>query len=184
MTDTTTVPSPIGESIPRVDALDKVTGAARFADDLQFGPGLLYGRLVRSPHAHALVKKIDATRALALPGVKAVVTGADTPGYIGLYLQDRHIFAIERVRYIGDPVAGVVATSELIAEQACQRVDVVYEPLPAVFDPVESAQPGAPILHPEMGSYAVANFIFPLPGTNISNHFKIRKGDVSQAWGE
>ena len=178
------MPEIIGESIPRVDAVDKVTGAAKFTDDMQFGPGLLYGRLLRSPYAHALVKKIDASKAAALPGVKAVVTGADTPGYIGLYLQDRHIFATDRVRYIGDPVAGVVAASEEIAEQACKLVQVEYEPLPAVFDPEGATRPDAPILHPELGKYPVANFIFPQPGTNISNHFKIRKGDVDKAWAQ
>ncbi len=184
MTDTTTIPSPVGESVPRIDAVEKVTGAAKFADDLQFGPGLLYGRLVRSPHPHALIKKIDASKALALPGVKAVATGADTPGYIGLYLQDRHIFCTDRVRYIGDPVAGVVATSEEIAEQACKLVKVDYEILPAVFDPEEAAKPDAPLLHPDLDKYEVANFIFPKPGTNISNHFKIRKGDVESAFAQ
>ena len=184
MENTITIPSPIGESVPRVDAADKVTGAAKFADDVQFGPGLLYGRLVRSPHAHALVKKIDATKARALAGVKAIVTGADTPGFIGLYLQDRHIFATDRARYIGDPVAGVVATSEEIAEQACKLVKVEYEELPAVFDPLNAAKLDAPILHPELGEYKVANFIFPKSGTNISNHFKVRKGDVNKAWAQ
>ncbi len=174
----------IGSSIPRVDAVDKVTGAAKFADDLQFGPGLLYGRLVRSPHPHARVIKIDARQALALPGVKAIATGADTPGTIGLYLQDRHIFATDRVRYIGDPVAGIVATNEEIAEQACRLVRVEYEPLPAVFDPLDAIKPGAPILHPALGQYQVAGFIFPKPGTNISNHFKVRKGDVARGLAE
>ncbi len=178
------MPDIIGENIARVDALDKVAGAAKFTDDLQFGPGLLYGRLVRSPHPHARIKKIDTTQARALPGVKAVVTGADTPGYIGLYLQDRHIFCVDRARYIGDPVAGVIATSEAIAEQACKLVEVEYEPLPAVFDPVEATKPDAPILHPDLGKYTVANFIFPKPGTNISNHFKVRKGDVDKAWAQ
>jgi CO/xanthine dehydrogenase Mo-binding subunit len=174
----------IGESIPRVDAVDKVTGAAKFADDLQFGPGLLYGRLVRSPYAHALVKKIDVSRALALDGVKAIATGADTPGYIGLYLQDRHIFATDRVRYIGDPVAGIVATSEEIAEQAVRLVKVEYEELPAVFDPLDAIKPDAPLIHPDLGKYTVANFIFPKPGTNISNHFKVRKGDVEKGFAQ
>jgi len=174
----------VGASVPRVDALDKVTGAAKFADDMQFGPGLLYGRLVRSPHAHAIIKKIDATKARALPGVKAIATGADTPGFIGLYLQDRHIFATDRVRYIGDPVAGIVATSEEIAEQAIKLVEVEYEILPAVTDPLDAIKSDAPILHPELAKYEVANFIFPKPGTNISNHFKIRKGDIEKGFAE
>ena len=103
--------SPVGESVTRLDARDKVTGAAQFADDIQFGPGLLHARLKRSPHPHAIIKKIDTRKAAALPGVKAVVTGEDFPGYMGLYLQDRNLFARDRVRYVGDPVAGVAATT-------------------------------------------------------------------------
>ena len=174
----------VGRSVARVDALEKVTGAALFTDDIQFGPGLLYGRVVRSPHPHALIKNVNASKALALPGVKAVVTGADTPGYIGLYLKDRHIFCTDRVRYVGDPVAGVVATSEEIAEEAARLVEVEYEELPAVLDPVAGAQPDAPLLHPDLGRYEVVPFIMPKPGTNISNHFKVRKGDVEVAWGQ
>ena len=175
---------PVGKSVPRVDAYDKVTGAAIFVDDLQFGPGLYYGRLVRSPYAHALIKKVDVSKALETPGVRAVVTGKDVPTRIGLYLIDRPVFARDRVRYVGDPVAGVIATSEEIAEQAAQLIVVEYEELPAVFDPVEAAQPDAPLLHPDLGEYKVANFIFPEPGTNISEHFKLRKGDVESAWPE
>ena len=178
------IPQPIGMSVPRVDAREKVTGAAVFADDLQFGPGLLYARIKRSPYPHAFIKKIDTTKARAFPGVKAVVTGEDFPGYIGLYLQDRHIFCRDRVRYVGDPVAGVAAVSEAIAEKALDLIEVEYEPLPGVFDPVEGAKPEAPIIHPNLGEYEVANFIFPRPGTNISNHFRIRKGEVDQAWPE
>jgi CO/xanthine dehydrogenase Mo-binding subunit len=173
---------PVGKSVPRVDAFEKVTGTAIYADDLQFGPGLYHGRLVRSPHAHALIKGIDARKALTLPGVKAVVTGAEVPQNIGLYLVDRPIFARDRVRHVGEPVAGVVASSEEAAVEAAALVEVEYEELPAVFDPEEGAQPGAPLLHPDLGSYKVANFIFPQPGSNISEHFKLRKGDVEAAW--
>jgi CO/xanthine dehydrogenase Mo-binding subunit len=173
---------PVGKSVPRIDAYEKVTGSAVYADDMQFGPGLWYGRLVRSPHAHALIKRVDASKALALPGVKAVVTGADTPRNIGLYLIDRPIFARDRARYVGEPVAGVVAVSEEIAVEAAQLVDVEYEELEAVFDPYLGAQPGAPLIHPDLGEYEVANFIFPQPGTNVSEHFKLRRGDVEAAW--
>jgi carbon-monoxide dehydrogenase large subunit len=182
MTLRDTIPHPIGDSVPRVDAREKVLGSALFADDLQFGPGLLYARIKRSPHPHALIKRIDTSRARALPGVKAVVTGADYPGMIGLYLTDRHIFCRERVRYVGDPVAGVAAVSEEIAERAIELIEVEYEPLPGVFDPEYGASPEAPLLHPDLGQYEVANFIFPEPGTNLSNHFRIRKGDVEAAW--
>ncbi len=173
---------PVGKSVQRVDMYDKLTGTAQFADDLQFGPGLYYGRLVRSPCAHALVKHIDSTKALRLRGVKAVVTGQELPAQIGLYLKDRPVFARDRVRYVGDPVAGVIAVSEEIAEDAAQLVEVQYEELPAVFDPLEAAQPDAPLLHPDLGKYEVASFIFPQPGSNISEHFKLRKGDTESAW--
>jgi CO/xanthine dehydrogenase Mo-binding subunit len=175
--------SPIGESTPRVDARDKVTGIAQYADDIQFGNSLLYARIKRSPHPHALIKKIDVTKARALPGVKAVVTGEDFPGYIGLYLQDRFIFCRERVRYVGDPVAGVAATSPEIAQEALDLIEVEYEILPPVLDAEFGVSAGAPLLHPDLGKYVVAGFIFPKAGTNISNHFKIRKGDVGKAWG-
>jgi CO/xanthine dehydrogenase Mo-binding subunit len=179
-----TTPHPIGESVPRVDAREKVTGVALFADDIQFGPGLLYARIKRSPHPHALIKCIDTSKARALSGVKAVVTGEDFPGYTGLYLQDRHIFCRERARYVGDPIAGVAAVSESVAEHALDLIEVVYEPLPGVFDPEFGVSPQAPLLHPDLGKYEVANFIFPEPGTNISNHFKIRKGNVTEAWND
>jgi len=181
---THTAPSPVGESKPRIDAREKVTGAAIFADDIQFGNALLYARIKRSPYPHALIKRIDISKARALSGVKAVVTGEDFPSYIGLYLQDRYIFCRDRVRYIGDPVAGVAAISEEIAHQALELIDVEYEVLPAVFDPEFGVTPDAPLLHPDLGEYVVANFIFPQAGTNISNHFKIRKGDTDSAWGQ
>ena len=182
MTTKKTSPHPIGESVPRVDAHEKVTGAALFADDIQFGPGLLFARIKRSPHPHALIKRIDVSKARTLPGVKAVVTGEDFPGFTGLYLQDRHIFCRDRARYVGDPVAGVAAVTEEIAERALELIEVDYEPLPGVFDPEFGASPAAPLLHPDLGKYQVTNFIFPKPGTNISNHFKIRKGDIAAAW--
>ncbi len=174
--------SPVGESKTRIDAREKVTGAAQYADDIQFGQRLLYARIKRSPYPHALIKKVDITRALALPGVKAVVTGADFPGYIGLYLKDRHIFCRDRVRYVGDPVAGVAAVSPEIAEQAVRLIKVEYEPLEPVLDPEFGASTQAPLLHPDLGKYTVASFILPKPGSNISNHFKLRKGDVNAAW--
>ena len=114
------IPHPVGDSVPRVDAHEKVTGAAIFADDIQFGPGMLYARIVRSPHPHALIKSINVEKAKKLPGVKAIVTGEEFPGLTGLYLSDRYIFARDRVRYVGDPVAGVAAISEEIAEQAVE----------------------------------------------------------------
>jgi carbon-monoxide dehydrogenase large subunit len=178
------IPNPIGQSVPRIDAREKVTGAAIFADDIQFGSSLLHARIKRSPHPHARIISIDASRAKTLPGVKVVVSGQDFPGYIGLYLKDRHIFCRDVVRYVGDPVAGVAAISEEIAEKALDLIEVEYELLEPVFDPEFGASPEAALIHPDLSQYEVASFIFPQPETNISNHFKIRKGDVDDAWGE
>jgi CO/xanthine dehydrogenase Mo-binding subunit len=177
-------PSPIGESPRRIDAHDKVTGTAQYADDIQFGNALLHARIKRSPHPHALIKKIDVEKARLLPGIKAVVTGEDFPGYIGLYLQDRFIFCRDRVRYVGDPVVGVAATSVEAANKALELIDVEYEMLEPVLDPEVGAGPNAPLIHPDLGKYAVADFILPEAGTNISNHFKIRKGDVDKTWNQ
>lgn len=173
---------PVGGSYQRIDARDKVTGAAIYTDDLQFGAGLLHARIKRSPHPHALIKKIDVSKAQALPGVKVIVTGQDFDSYIGLYLKDRNIFARERVRFVGEPVAGVAAISEEIAERALDLIEVTYEPLEPVFDAEYGASPEAPLIHPGLGEYEVVNFIFPRPGTNISNHFKLRKGDTEATW--
>jgi carbon-monoxide dehydrogenase large subunit len=179
---TTEIRKPVGESVTRVEARDKVTGSATFADDIQFGPGLLYARILRSPHPHALIKKIDTSKARGLPGVKAIVTGEDFPGLTGLYLHDRGIYARERARYVGDPIAGVAAIDEEVADHAVALIEVEYEVLPPVLDAEYGASPEAPLIHPDLGKYKVANFIFPEPGTNISNHFKIRKGDPDAAW--
>ena len=173
---------PVGTSVPRVDVLEKVTGAAIYTDDLQFGNGLLYARVKRSPFPHALIKKIDVSKARELPGVKVVVTGADFPERMGLYLKDKTIFATDRVRFVGEAVAGLAAVSEEIAEKALDLIEVEYEILPAVFDPVYGASPEAPLIHPDMAQYERPNFIFPEDGTNISNHFKVIKGDTEAAF--
>ncbi|OQA45518.1 MAG: 4-hydroxybenzoyl-CoA reductase subunit alpha [Chloroflexi bacterium ADurb.Bin325] len=174
----------IGASPPRIEGREKVTGAATYVDDMQFGPSLLHGALKRSPIAHGRIVRIDASRARALPGVRVVVTGEDFPGLTGLYLKDRRIFALDRVRSVGEAVAGVAADTPEIAAQALDLIEVEYEELPGVFDPEYGASPEAPIIHPELASYEVVPFVFPQPGTNISNWFKVRKGDMAQGWAE
>ena len=175
-------PELVGNNVLRVDAKEKASGAAVFTDDIQFGNDLLHARIKRSPYPHALIKTINTSQAEALPGVKAVVTGDEFPGKIGLYLKDRNIIARDRVRFIGEPVAGVAAVSEEIAEKALDLIEVEYEPLQPIFHPLDAIKPDAPLIHPDLGNYEVANFIFPKPGTNISNHFKVRKGDTENAW--
>ena len=174
----------IGVNKPRIDAAEKVTGSAVFADDIQFGNNLLHARVKRSPYPHAVIKSVDISGACELPGVKAVITGDDYPGYIGLYLKDRHILCRDRVRYVGDPVTAVAATSLEIAEQAVELIKVEYELLEPVLDPEFGVSDQAPLVHPELSTYEVASFILPRHGTNISNYFRIRKGDPEKVWGE
>ena len=172
----------VGTSPRRVEGRAKVTGAAQFVDDLQFGPSLLHAKLKRSPIPHGIIKSIDTSKAWALPGVRVVITGQDFPGLTGLYLADRAIFAVDRVRFVGEPVAAVAAETPEIAEKAVELIEVEYEELPGVFDPEYGASPEAPLLHPDLHTYECAPFIFPQKGTNISNWFKVRKGDMAAGW--
>jgi len=174
----------IGTSPQRIEGRAKVTGAATYVDDMQFGPNLLHGMLKHSPIPHGIIVRIDVSKARALPGVRVVVTGQDFPGYTGLYLKDRRIFALDRVRYVGDAVAAVAADTPEIAARAVDLIEVEYEPLPGVFDPEFGASPEAPLIHPDMDKYECVPFIFPQPGTNVSNWFKVRKGDMEKGWAE
>ena len=145
--------SPVGKSVPRIDARQKVTGEATYVFDLKLS-GMLVCRMLRSPHAHARIVRIDTSKAEKLPGVRAVVTAEDTPKikfgsneYFFPYTVDQYPLEFEKVRYIGDEVAAVAAVDEATAEQALSLIDVQYEVLPAVFDPVEAMKPGAPQIH-------------------------------------
>jgi 4-hydroxybenzoyl-CoA reductase subunit alpha len=140
----------IGKPIALIDSAGKTTGAGKYADDLSL-PGMLIGKIIHSPYPHALVKRIDASRALALDGVVAVITGADAPNKYGILPvgHDETALAVDKVRYVGDNVACVVAESESIAEQALELIDVEYEPLPAYFDPEESMKATSHFIHPE-----------------------------------
>ena len=140
----------IGKPLPRVDGPDKVCGTTRYMTDLHLA-GALAGRALRSPHPHALIRRIDTARAKALPGVVCVLTAADVPGLnaFGIIIQDQPVLARDKVRMTGDAVALVAAESEEIAEQALALIEVDYEPLPAVTDPEAALRPDAPRVHPE-----------------------------------
>src|SRR5438093_3820647 len=120
----------VGTAVRKVDATAKVTGVTRFADDL-FLPRMLFAKLLRSPHPHARVLSIDTSRAAGVPGVKAVLTGKDLPIPFGILpvSQDEHALALDKVRFVGDPVAAVAATSEEAATQALDLIAVEYETL-------------------------------------------------------
>jgi len=124
----------VGRGFPRVDGLEKVTGAARYTADLKF-PRLLHAAVVRSPHPHARVLDVRLEDALAVPGVRAAVSGRDFPFHTGIYLKDQTVFAIDRVRFVGDPVAAVAAETPEAAAEAAARVQVDYEPLPRSTTP-------------------------------------------------
>jgi carbon-monoxide dehydrogenase large subunit len=128
----------IGKSVKRLDEKEKVTGAAKYVDDIDFGPNLLYAEIIESPHPHALIKSIDTSEAEKMEGVVKVVTGKDFPYKFGLYMKDRYIFAQDRVRFIGEQVAAVIARDPRIAQKAAKLVKVEYEPLQPVFDPIEA----------------------------------------------
>jgi CO/xanthine dehydrogenase Mo-binding subunit len=132
----------------RIDGEAKVTGGATYAADVS-RPGLLYGRILRSPYPHARIVTIDTSKARALPGVHAVLTGQDLPEHylIGRAMRDMPVLARDEVRFAGEKVAAVAAESRDIAEEALNLIEVQYEELPAVFDPVEAIQPGAVLVH-------------------------------------
>ena len=140
----------IGKPVALVDSAGKTTGQGKYTDDITV-PGMLIGKILHSPYPHALIKKIDTSRAEALEGVVTVVTGPDAPNKYGILPvgHDETALAVEKVRYVGDNVACVVATSEAIAEQALELVDVEYEALPAWFDPEDSMKAETDWIHPE-----------------------------------
>src|SRR4051812_42338671 len=131
----------IGQPLPRVEGAEKVNGALRYAADM-LRPGTLWGKVLRSPYPHARILNIDASRARKVAGVKAIITAADVnPGLIGAVLQDMPVLAQERVRYVGEEIAAVAAIDANIAEEAVHLIDIEYEQLPAVFDPLEALKP-------------------------------------------
>src|SRR5436305_9930754 len=124
----------VGKSLTKPDAFAKVSGQTRFADDLAL-PRMLFGRILRSPHPHARIVRVDTSRARALPGVLAVLTGDDLPIKFGILpvSQDEEALAREKVRYVGDPIAAVAATDEWVADEALELIDVQFQPLPALM---------------------------------------------------
>jgi 4-hydroxybenzoyl-CoA reductase subunit alpha len=138
----------IGRPIPMIDAAGKTTGAGKYTDDLSV-PGMLIGKILHSPHPHARIKRIDTSRAKRLDGVIAVVTGQDAPNPYGILPvgHDEHALAVDKVRYVGDNVACVVAIDEATAERALELIDVEYELLPAWFDPEESMNAERDFIH-------------------------------------
>ena len=125
----------VGKALPRIEGFGKVTGQTKYAADLPF-EGLLWAKVLRSPIPHGRIKNIDTSKAKALAGVHAVLTGADVPNvFVGTRLKDLPVLASDKVRFVGDAVAAVAADSEAIADEALALIDVEYEELPSVYDP-------------------------------------------------
>lgn len=172
----------IGKDVVRVDGKEKISGAALYADDLDFGPNVLYAEIVESPHAHAKIKSIDFSEALNVDEVINVFTGKDFPYKFGLYMKDRYVFAQDIVRFVGEQVAAVVARCPKAAKRAAKLVKVEYELLPAVLNQMEAIKEGADLLHPDLENYEHVPWFFPKPKTNIAHWRKIRKGDTETAF--
>lgn len=158
----------VGQSVPRLDARDKVTGQAHYPGDFSM-PGMLHGKVVWSAYPHAIVRCIDTSKAEGVPGVVRVLTYRDVPvNEYGINIPDQPVLVAEgeKVRWEGDRLAIVVAETERIADRARRLVEVEYEPLPVISDPRQAMQSDAPLVHGERGR------------SNILRHIKIRKGDV------
>ena len=174
----------VGKGVTRLDGIEKVTGEAKYVHDIKL-QGMLYAKVKTSPYAHALIKSIDISKAKALPGVKAVLTGKDAYQKLGIYMIDRPILACDKVRYYGEAVAAVAAIDIEIAEKAIELIDVVYEELPVVQDVEEALKEESPLVHEDISSNKwMENVFSPIIGTNIANLFKIRKGNPEKAFEE
>ena len=171
----------VGKPTPRVEGELKVTGKALYSADMTLPDGL-WGKCLRSPIPYGRIKRIDISKALNVPGVKAVITGQDVAGLrIGRCIYDTPIVADGVVRFIGEKVAAVAAETRLAAEQAIDLIDVEYEELEPLLDPVEAANSDAPVLHPDLLSYRG----LPVPVENPSNVFaylKWGKGNVEEGF--
>ncbi len=175
----------VGKRVPRVDAVDKVTGRSLFGADVRL-PGMLYGRILYSDRPHARILKIDTSRAERLPGVRAVITGKDVPdARFGSIVQDERILAGEKVFFIGDRVAAVAADTPEIAERALALIKVEYQDLPALLDPEDAMAPGAPLIHEGWETYGRGSFrtISERKG-NICGHTELILGDPDKAFDE
>ncbi|MFQ5851967.1 MAG: xanthine dehydrogenase family protein molybdopterin-binding subunit [Candidatus Binatia bacterium] len=182
--------STIGQNLYRVDAQEKVTGKAVYTGDLKL-PGIIYGKVLRSPVTHARIRRIDAQRAMSVAGVVAVLTRENlqvaSPTY-GAYVKDQPVVALDKVRYVGDIVAAVAATQEQIAEEALNNIEVDYEELPAVLTIEEALKEDAPLVHEKLQGkkepgYGRGATHVVHEGTNICLHFRYERGDIKEGLG-
>ncbi len=180
----------VGRSLPRLEAREKVTGRAEYTHTMRL-PGMLHGKIFRSTVAHGRIKSIDVSAAMQVPGVHRVVTSQDVrkvipEPYYGPAFHDQPILAIDKVHYVGEPVAVVLAADPHVAEEAAQLIVAEYEELPAVFDEIEAAD-NKIVVHAELkpaGTFADLKHLKGRKGTNIALDFKLRRGDVDKAFAD
>lgn len=184
--------SPVGRSVTVIDAPARVSGTIDYILDLEL-PRMLFGRILRSPHPHARILSIDTSPAERLPGVLAVVTGERlrrgglAERKYGRFFLDQDVLSSERVRFAGEPVAAVAATSEELALEACARIEVEYEPLPAVFSIEDALKPDAPLLHeprPKLRQDVRNMIAAPSEVSNLCSYFRLRSGSVEQGFAQ
>jgi CO/xanthine dehydrogenase Mo-binding subunit len=172
----------VGTDVSRIEGKAKVTGVTVYTVDVRL-PGMLWARILRSQAPHARLKRVDASAAWAVPGVHAVVTGADLGGLrTGVAMQDMPVLATDRVRFVGEPIAAVAAESLEQADAALQRIEVEYADLPTVFDPLETMTDRAPLLHPDRATYAGAPEVPDIP--NVQGFQRIVKGDPEKGFSQ
>ena len=182
------VGSRVGSSPPRIEAREKVTGRAEYTHTMRL-PGMLHAKIFRSTVAHGRIKSVDTTAAKKVPGVYRVVTSEDVrkvipEPYYGPAFHDQPVLAIDKVHYVGEPVAVVLANDPHVAEEAAQLIVAEYEELPAIFDEVEAAENKA-LVHAELkpaGTFADLKHLKGRKGTNIALDYRLRRGDVDKAF--
>jgi CO/xanthine dehydrogenase Mo-binding subunit len=172
----------LGKNYPRVDAADKVSGRSQYAGDVYL-PGMLICKVLKSSRPHARLLRIDTSQAAQVPGVRAVITGQDVPDvrFGSGAVKDRRVFALEKVRYVGEPLAAVAAVDEIAALEALDLIQVEYEDLSAVTDPIDALKPDAPLVHEDLPSYEgyAAGM-----GGNVCTILDSDRGDVDRAFAE
>ena len=178
----------VGKPLPRLDGVDSVTGRATYTVDVAL-PGLLHARLFRSPFPHAKIRRLDASRARALPGVAAILSAEDVPRKrFGFGIQDEELFARDTVRYVGDVIAAVAASDEATADQAFELIQCEYETLPAVLTVDEALRENALLVHEQLDSYRLNTVLarewHPVYGTNIAHQTSFSKGDIDRGFAE
>jgi CO/xanthine dehydrogenase Mo-binding subunit len=171
----------VGRPVPQREAQEKVSGSAQFIADL-YRPHMLHGAILQSPHAHARILRYDLASALAIPGVRAIVTGEDVQdGWrMGAFIKDEHALAKGKVRYVGEPVAAVAADTEAIARQAAAAINVAYEELPAALSPEAALAADATIIHEHAADY-IKVFDAGTSG-NLCSRTRFCEGDIAQGW--